>query len=167
MEFTKGEESLFYIKKNNVWFPVGCLTGSPLSETVEMIPTTTRDNAGWETSFPTLQGYTIELNGLMVLDDVDSGNNILSYRELRKMKRDKTLIEWKRELLKGYHIDQGKAYITNISDADEVGSMITFQASLVGYGPPIETNAKVYVLGNGTKTQVYTHKDGKTVIQTK
>lgn len=165
MKPIKGVESLFYIKKNDIWFPVGCLTGSPLSEDVEMIDTTTRDNNGWRTSFPTIQGYSIELSGLMVQDDEDSGNDILSYRELRTYKRNKVLVDWKRETLNGYYIDFGKAYITNISDADEVESMISFNASLVGYGAPIEDNARIYILGDDDNS-IYVHPDNNTVIQT-
>lgn len=167
MAYIRGKESLFYVKKNDVYFPVGCLTSSPLSETVDMIETTTRDNNGWKTNYPTLQGYSIELSGLMVMDDEDSGNEVLSYRELRKFKRDKVLIEWQRKTLDGYYIDSGKAYITNISDSDEADGFITFNASLQGYGAPIEDSARIYILGNGEKTQIYTHPDEITVIQTK
>jgi predicted secreted protein len=163
----KGKESLFYIKKNDVWFPVGCLTSSPLSEDMEMIGTTTRDNNGWKTGFPTNQSYTIALNGLMVMDDDDSNNNILSYRELRRMKRNKELIEWKRKTLEGYYVDQGSAFITSISDSDEADGFITFQATLQGFGAPVESNERVYVLGDGERTQIYTHADDITVIQTK
>lgn len=166
LDHIRGKESMFYIKKNDVFFPVGCLTSSPISEDVEMIDTTTRENEGWRTSLPTNQGYTIELSGLMVQDDDDSGNEILSYRELRAYKRSKVLIEWKRETLGGYYIDSGKAYITAISDSDEADGFITFSASLVGYGRPDLYNRRVYILGNGDKTQIYTHPDGKTVIQT-
>lgn len=162
----KGEESLFYIKKDDVFFPVGCLTDSPISEDVEMIGTTTRDNEGWRTSKPTNQGYTITLAGLMVEDDSDSGNNVLSYRELRTMKRDKILIDWKRETLGGYYIDSGKAYITTISDSDPADGFITFSATLLGYGRPEVSQKRIYILGNVPKTQIYTHPDDITVIQT-
>lgn len=162
----KGKFSLFYIKKNGVWFPVGCLTSSPLSETVDMIDTTTRENEGWKTSLPTNQGYTIELSGLMIQDDDDSGNEILSYRELRSKKRNKELIEWKRTTLNGYYVDSGRAYITSISDSDEADGFITFQATLNGYGEPLESNERIYILGNDNKTQVYTHPDELTVIHT-
>lgn len=143
----KGSESLFYIKKNDVYFPVGCLTSSPLSETVEMIGSTTRENEGWKTSLPTNQSYSIELSGLMVMDDEDSGNEVLSYRELRAKKRNKELIEWKRTTLGGYYIDGGKAYITAISDSDEADGFITFSASLVGFGKPVEEDGIRRVLG--------------------
>lgn len=162
----KGSESLFYIMKNDVYFPVGCLTSSPIADDVEMLPTTTRQNEGWKTSFPTNQGYSIELSGLMVMDDDDSGNEVLSYRELRRFKRDKVLIDWERRTLNGYYIDRGKAWITTISDSDEADGFITFNASLVGQGAPIEDNARIYVLGNVPKTEIYTHQDGETLIQT-
>lgn len=162
----KGKESLFYIKKNTVWFPVGCLTSSPLSEDSTMIDTTTRDNNGWKTSFPTNQSYKIDLSGLMVMDDEDSGNDVLSYRELRSLKRNRELIEWKRTTLNGYYVDSGKAYITSISDADEASGFITFTASLQGYGAPEESNERIYVLGDNLETEIYTHDDEITVINT-
>lgn len=161
----KGIESLFYIKKNDVFFPVACLTSSPISESVEMIDTTTRDNQGWKTSLPTNQSYTISLSGLMVQDDEDSNNGVLSYRELRQMKRNRELIEWKRETLGGYYIDSGKAYITSISDSDEADGFITFNVSLVGFGIPDDSGKRIYILGDDDKS-IYTHPDNNTVIQT-
>ena len=165
MDQIKGRESLFYIKYNSIWFPVGCLTSSPLSEDSEMIDTTTRDSGGWKTSFPTLQSYTIELAGMVVKDDEDSGNQILSYRKLRSFKRDRILIEWKLESESGYSIDIGKAYINSISQNDEVDSMISFSASLTGFGKPEESTAKVYVLGIPENNIVY--GDGNNLIETK
>lgn len=160
----RGNLSLFYIKKNDVYFPVGCLTSSPLSETVDMIDTTTRQNEGWKTSKPANQGYTIELSGLMVQDDEDSGNEVLSYRELRLKKRNKERIEWKRTTLGGYYIDSGQAYITTISDSDEADGFITFQASLTGYGMPTESSERIYALGGGDN-DLYVHTNGYTITE--
>lgn len=162
----KGKESLFYIEKGGDFYPVGCLTDSPMAEDVQMLETTTRENEGWITELPTNQSYNLNLDGLMVMDDEDSGNSVLSYRELRRMKRDKVLINWKRETLGGYYIDKGQAYITAISDADPADGFITFQATLRGFGKPQEDNARIYVLGNVPKTEIYTHPDEITVIQT-
>jgi len=136
MELIKGSESLFYIVKNGVTIPVGCLTSNPIEENSEMMETTTRDNAGWRTSIPTMQSYTIPLEGYMTYDDENSGNNIISYRELRRIKRDKELIVWKIKTLKGLYVDSGKAYIESIAFTDPVDDMIGFNASLVGYGMP-------------------------------
>lgn len=167
MEQIRGEESLFYIEINGDFVPVGCLTDSPMTEDVEMISTTTRENEGWVTELPTNQSYSISLNGLMVKDDEDSGYNIISYRELRGIKRNKVLVNWKRETLNGYYIDSGKAHITAISDADTAGDFITFSATLKGFGKPIVSDSRIYVLGNGNRTAIYTHPDEITVIQTK
>lgn len=166
MEKIRGKESLFYIKKNNVWFPVSCLTSSPITEDVEMIETTTRQNEGWKSSFPTNQSYSISISGLVIRDDEDSNSEILSYRELRKMKRNKELIEWKRKTLAGYYVDKGFAYITSISDNDEAEGFISFQATLQGYGSPNEDHERIYILGN-SDNDIYLHKDGNTIIQTK
>ncbi|WP_185269271.1 phage tail tube protein [Chryseobacterium indologenes] len=154
MKQIKGEENLFYIKKNNNWVPAACLTSSPISEESETIKTTTRDNAGWSTDYPTNQTYTIQLSGMMIKDDLDSGNNVVSYRELRSYKRNRTLIEWMRKTLSGYYVDSGKAHITSISDNDAVGEFISFNATLLGFGKPEESNERIHVLGIDDNTLV-------------
>jgi hypothetical protein len=147
MNTIKGEENLFYIKKNGNWVLAACLTASPISESSETIKTTTRDNAGWNTDYPTNQSYTIQLSGLMLKDDPDSGNTVISYREMRSYKRNRALIEWMRKTLNGWYVDSGKAHITEISDSDTAGEEITFNATLLGYGKPEESTDKVYLLG--------------------
>lgn len=147
LDLIRGKESMFYIKKNDVFFPVACLTSSPISEDVEMIQTTTRENEGWVTDLPTNQSYTIDLSGLMVMDDSDSDNEVLSYRELRAMKRNRDLIEWERRTRNGYYIDSGKAHIVSISDSDEADGFITFTATLRGFGKPIEEEGIRRALG--------------------
>lgn len=154
MEQIKGEENLFYIKKNNTWVPAACLTACPISEQSETIKTTTRDNAGWATDYPTNQTYTIELSGMMIKDDSDSGNNIISYRELRSYKRDRVLIEWMRKTLSGWYVDSGRAHITAISDSDTAGEFISFNATLLGFGKPEESTEKIYVFGEDPNTLI-------------
>ncbi len=87
----------------------------------------------------------------MVKDDPDSGNNVVSYRELRSYKRNRTLIEWMRKTLSGWYVDSGKAHITEISDSDTVNELITFNATLLGYGKPVESTDKIYVLGTNER----------------
>ncbi|KPE49771.1 phage tail tube protein [Chryseobacterium indologenes] len=164
MDQIRGEENLFYIKKNNTWVPVACLISSPVSEESETIKTTTRDNAGWNTNLPTNQSYSIELNGIMIKDDLDSGNNIISYRELRSYKRNRVLIEWMRKTLSGWYVDSGRAHITAISDSDTAGEFISFNATLLGYGKPEESTDKVYLLGDNDGEIL--GDDDNTVIKT-
>lgn len=164
MKQIKGEENLFILKNGN-WVPAACLTASPISENSETIKTTTRDNAGWNTDYPTNQSYTISLSGVMVKDDPDSGNNIISYRELRSYKRNRTLIEWMRKTLSGWYVDSGKAHITEISDSDAAGEWITFNATLLGYGRPEESTDKLYLLSTNENEILIDNKNQ--VIKTK
>lgn len=150
----KGEDSLFYIKYNNIWCPIACETSNSFSENVEMINTTTRDNAGWKTEIPTNQSFSISLEAVLIIDDKTANSNVLSYNKIRKMKRDRTLIEWKRETLGGWYIDSGKAHIVDISDANAVGENITFSLQLNGFGKPLESTARVSVLGYNSNTLV-------------
>lgn len=153
-EQLKGEDSLFYIKYNGVWCPIACETSNSFSESVEMINTTTRDNAGWKTEIPTNQSFSISLDAILTIDDKTANSNVLSYNKIRKMKRERTLIEWKRETFEGWYIDGGKAYIVDISDANAVGEDITFSLQLNGFGKPLESTARVSVLGYNSDTLV-------------
>ena len=119
-----------------------------------MINTTTRDNAGWKTEIPTNQSFSISLDAILTIDDKTANSNVLSYNKIRKMKRERTLIEWKRETLGGWYIDSGKAHIVDISDANAVGENITFSLQLNGFGKPLESTARVSVLGYNSNTLV-------------
>ena len=149
-----GEDSIFYVKMNGEWLPISCETSSPISENVEMLNTTTRDNNGWRTEKPTLQSYSISVDALFQLDDEFPDSGIVSYNKLRQMKRNRELIEWKRETFGGWYIDQGKAYITDISDSNAVGEEITFSMSLSGFGEPLTDSARVDVLGEDENTLI-------------
>lgn len=150
----KGEDSIFFIKYNNVWCPIACETSNAFSENVEMMNTTTRDNGGWKTELPTLQSYSITLDAVLSIDDETANSNVLSYNKIRKMKRDLTLIEWKRETWKGWYIDEGKAHIVDVSDSNTVGEDITFSLKLNGFGKPLDGTARVNVLGADSDTMV-------------
>lgn len=158
MEGIKGTASLFYIVENGVDIPVACLTSNPISETSETIDTTTRENAGWRTVLPTLQSYSIGLNGIMKLDDPDSGNNVYSFRRLRQLKRSRAVFQWKLKTLKGWYIDEGKAVLTEISFDDPADGFITFSATLQGWGTPAETFERE-ILSNEAKTLVYSNNN--------
>ena len=135
MEVFTGIDSIFYIKYDGLWCPISCEVSSPMSETVEMINTTTRDNAGWKTEKPTLQAYSISIDSV---EKKDNYNEIVSYRKVRKFKRDRIKIEWKRETITNYLVDSGFGYITEISDGNTVGEEITFNFTISGFGKPIE-----------------------------
>lgn len=138
----KGIDSIFYIKHHGIWCPIACETSNSMNETVEMIGTTTRDNQGWKTSIPVYQSYSFSINGQAKLE---SSSDILSYFSLRRKKRDKILIEWKREFLDGGITDLGRGYITSISDANEVEGESTFTLEITGFGKPeMEYNNEIF-----------------------
>lgn len=154
-----GEDSIFFVKMNGEWLPISCETSSPMSENVEMLNTTTRDNNGWRTEKPTLQSYSISVEALLRLDDEFPDSGIVSYNKLRQMKRNRELIEWKRETFGGWYIDEGKAHITDISDSNTVGEDITFSLSLIGFGEPLTDSARVDVLGEDEETLIAVNND--------
>src|SRR5690606_22072283 len=154
-----GEDSIFFIKYNNIWCPISCETSSPISESVEMMNTTTRDNGGWKTEKPTLQSYSISVEAVLKLDDELPDSGVVSYNKLRLMKRNRELIEWKRETFGGWYIDQGQAYITEISDSNSVGEEITFSMSLSGFGAPGIDTARIDVLGESNTVLIAVNND--------
>jgi len=131
--YIKGIESILFIKHLGQWVPISCENGHTLQENSDMIDTTTRDNNGWKTSRPTEQSYSISVDAQVVLEN---SSGILSYFEIRKKKRDKELLEWKRETANGIYIEDGKAYIDDISNAMQSGELASFTLTLQGFGSP-------------------------------
>ena len=135
--FTSGTNRVLYIKWDNEYLPIGCLTSDSFSESCEMLDTTTRDNAGWKTSTPTLQSYNISFDGLVINTSYLGGDQTkISYDRLTLLKRNKTLIEWKSQDTLGVFVSVGKGYITELSDSSEIDGFISFNASIIGYGKP-------------------------------
>ena len=130
----KGSNRILSFKISDVWTPVGCLTSNSFNETVEMLSTTTRDNQGWETSVPTVQGYSIPFTGVVPTDG--TGKVILT--NLRAYKRARTLLDWKIEDVTSGIIDIGKGYLTSVGETADVQGFLTFDAELAGYGVPTQ-----------------------------
>lgn len=169
MDYYNGEDRILYVKVLGAWLPVGCLTGNSISETAEMLPTTTRDNNGWSTSRPSNQSYTISFDGIQVNTTVAGGNfNIASYDKLKLLKRNKTLLDWKIQGSVFPVVDYGKAYINEISEASNVGEYLTFSGSMVGYGLPLTRTLGEFVLNDGDpEVIVVTNEDANFIIKTK
>jgi hypothetical protein len=62
----QGNDRILFIKRGDNFQPVGCLTTNGLDESIEFLPTTTRNSQGWETQRPTTQNYSINFEGLQV-----------------------------------------------------------------------------------------------------
>ena len=150
MDFIKGEDRILYFKINNNWLPVGCLTENSIDETSEFLDTTTRDNQGWSTSRPVTQSYTISFSGLQLNTTIAGGNfNVASLDKLRQLKRNRTLLEWKFQGKIYPIVDYGKCYISDLSDPNTTGELISFSGSAVGFHVPLTESLGTVVLNNG------------------
>lgn len=133
-----GTYRILFIKWDDEFLPIGCLTSDSFDESVDMLDTTTRDNQGWKTSTPTNQSYNISFDGVLINSNFTGGDSSkVSYDRLRVLKRNRTLIDWKIQDFLGIFKDTGKGYITNLSDSANLDEFITFSASIVGYGQPL------------------------------
>lgn len=169
MEYYNGSDRVLYIKQNGNWLPIACLTSNSLSESAEMLPTTTRDNDGWATSRPTNQNYNIPFDGLQINTMVAGGTfTVASYDKLKILKRTKILLDWKIQGATFPTVDYGKAYINELSEASAVDEFLTFSGNLTGYGKPLTRTVGEFVLNDGDPDVILvTNEDANFIIKTK
>jgi len=140
--FYKGEEQILYLVVDSIDCPIACLTSNSFSESVEMLDTTTRENAGWKTSKPTNQEYSISFEGLQIITDETTPTRY-SLDTLKVLKRARTKIEWK--IATGsVFTDTGFGYITELSESAPVGELLSFSGTITGFGEPTETTTFIY-----------------------
>ena len=168
MDFINGEDRILFIKINANWLPIGCLTDNSMQESVEMIDTTTRDNAGWSTSTPLVQSYSISFSGLQLNSTVVGGNfNIASYDKLKQLKRDRILLDWKIQGVVYPVVDYGKFYINELSEANIVGEFMSFSGTATGFGKPLTTQLGMTVLNNGDPNAIINNGNPNVIIRTR
>lgn len=155
MKFINGEDRILYIKLLGVFLPIGCLTDNSLSESAEMIDTTTRENNGWTSSRPSTQSYSISFSGLQINTTMAGGNfNLISYDKLKELKRDRQLLAWKIEGSLYPVVDYGNCFITSVSETNAVGEFITFSGEITGFGRPYMASLQLVLLNNGDPTKI-------------
>lgn len=130
--YIQGKQSILYLKFKGIWAPISCETNSGISESSEMLPTTTRDNKGWSSSRVGVQSYTISFSGQTILKGFDE---VLSYHKLVEMKRNQELQEWQRRTANRI-IETGMAYISELSNAYPAEGLANFEMTLQGVGKP-------------------------------
>jgi hypothetical protein len=162
MENYKGEDRILYIKIDNLFIPIGCLTENSFSESVDTIETTTRENQGWTSVRPVTQSYSISFNGIQILTTTEEGDDTkASYDLLKTLKRDRALLDWQIKGDNFFIVDFGKCFITDLSEATPVNEFITFSGTLTGYGEAFTTSADdTLLLNNGSTTTIV--QDGNT-----
>lgn len=141
MPFVKADNKILYIKLNGSFVPVACLSSDSFSEGSETLDTTTRDNNGYKTSVPTNQFYTISFEGIK--EDVDLSDDKLQYFSLMDYKRNRTLIDWR---ISGDSVnyDYGQGYIIDLSSNSPAGDLVTYSASIEGFGKPKNLLKEIY-----------------------
>ena len=167
MDFTNGADRILFLKLNGNWLPVGCLTDNSMEESAEMMETTTRDNAGWSTSRPIMQSYSISFNGLQLNTTVVGGNfNVASYDKLKQLKRDKMLLDWKIEGTLFPIVDYGKGYINSLGEANAIDELMSFSGSITGFGKPLMAQRGTTILNTGDPNEVINNGNPNEIIQT-
>lgn len=132
-----GDFRILYIKIGDDYIPIGCLTSNGFSETLEMLSTSTRENGGWRSSRPSFQGFSCDFEGIQERNN--DSNLLLSYNDLKEIKRSKALIDFRLETNKNNLIERETftGYITQLSETASVGDLITFSGSVIGVGIPV------------------------------
>jgi hypothetical protein len=160
-----GTYRILYIKYSGVYLPIGLLTSESFSEGVDMIDTTTRDNAGWKTSRPTNQSYNISFEGLIKNTNFNGGDfTKISLDKLRVFKRNRTLIEWKLQDNALTFVDTGSGYITELGDSSSIDEFISFNANIEGYGTPTSESGLVYNLEDGNGNQIQDGNSNEIIV---
>lgn len=135
-DFKNGVNKLFYIYINGDYLPIGCLTSNGFSESADMLPTTTRQNAGgWATSIPTKQSYTISIAGLITT--IDGGTSIVDYRDLQNLKRQRVKFNWKMNTEIAGYSEFGLGYISSLGNEANIDENISFSGEIIGQGEPV------------------------------
>jgi TP901-1 family phage major tail protein len=131
-----GSLKILYLYSNTEWFPIGCLTSNSISESSETLSSTTRDNTdGWTSAVPTNQSYSISFDGILTEDD--RGGTVITYGEIKALKRNRTQIQWKIAMSDGSgDTDAGYGYITSIGESANIDEFISFSGQIIGVGDP-------------------------------
>ena len=128
MDFINGGFRILYLKVDDVYTPIGCLTSDDFNEDIEMLGTTTRDNPnGWKSSVPTKQSFSCSFSGLVTKEKVIGG--LVTYYDLKILKRGREVLEFKLGDDETFN-----AIITSLSDSANIDEFNSFNGSLEGVG---------------------------------
>ena len=130
--FYLGQTQILYILVSGIKVPISCLTENSLSESVDMLETTTQDNKGWKTGQPLNQSYNISFSGVQIVSNVSPPTQA-SLDVLKILKRRRELINWVIETETTF-IEGGSGFITSLTDSSAAEGLLTFSGNILGYG---------------------------------
>jgi len=129
-----GSVMLLYIND----LPIGCLTSNSLSESIAFIRTGKTTEKGAITSLPSLYGYSIPFEAVMVVD-----NTLMDYKTIQGIARNRTRVDWSIINSETNQGDAGQAFIENLELTANTEDFIKFTGTLTGYGAIVD-DALIY-----------------------
>ena len=130
MASIKGNDRILFIKQNDDYIPIACLTSNSISESTQMFETTTRASGGWKTSLPDNQQYNISFSGINQLTGI-------SVETLQILKRNRVKIIWGIGTADDI-VEEGFGYFTELSVNDDVNQDSVFSGTIEGVGMPTQ-----------------------------
>tara|TARA_R110000850_G_C9890456_1_gene458799 strand:- start:84 stop:545 length:462 start_codon:yes stop_codon:yes gene_type:complete len=144
-----GTYTILYVKFEGSFLPIACLTSDSFSESTDMIDAMNMNSASYATSRPTNQGYNISFDGLIKNTFwIGADTTKVSLDRLRRLKRARTLIEWKTQDNNLTFIDSGFGYITSLSKNSNIDEFISFSGNIEGFGTPYSSSSLSFNLQN-------------------
>jgi len=130
--FIDGTYNILYLDFGSGFLPVSCLNENTITDTIETLNTTTRDNSGWNTFVPTKQNISISFSGLLINTRFAGGDfTKISLDKLKDLKRNKTLVGWKIENADTSISESGNGYIVSLSENDTIDEFISFDGEIL------------------------------------
>jgi len=135
-DFYNGSNSILYIKFNEVFAPVACLTSHSISEVTDALETSVNvsQGASWRTYTPDYQAYDLQASGLKINDQSGEFEARVSLPKLKTLKRNRVIFEWEVRTEGGDFIESGTGFITSLTENADVGEFINFDVSIKGVG---------------------------------
>tara|TARA_R110002167_G_scaffold116911_1_gene292413 strand:- start:557 stop:1012 length:456 start_codon:yes stop_codon:yes gene_type:complete len=139
--------SVFYIKWQGNFLPVGCIAPENFTENADMIDVN-RNNL-YKSSMPTNQGYNVSFDGLIKdTNSVNGDSSKISLDRLVLLKRGRSLIEWKTEDDNEVLVEGGFGYITSLNKSSNIDEFISFTCNIEGFGAPYSISLTDFYLQN-------------------
>ena len=140
--FLKGDVVIFSVHNGTAYEPIGCITSSSLSESLEVDEVQTKCDPGNIVQSPGSYSYEITGDGLYIDEANDTGRH--SHGKLKTLLRNKTLITWRMATGIGSPqvLEYGTAYLTSLELTGDAGQNATFTFTLSGNGSISDTDPK-------------------------
>lgn len=129
----KGVNVGLYVDISGTYTLVAAKRGLEFEETAETIDIGHADNYGWIERLPGQQEFSVDWDGLVLLDD-STGSFEASHQHLRQTKRQGNILAVEVRYPFGGPVDQGSGIITSLNISAPYDGETTFSASIESTG---------------------------------